>query len=461
MYKQAMHIDDLKLLIKEGESLTVEFKEKYSTKIVQDIVAFANVKGGKIILGVTDGGATKGERLTNAMKAEIFSLARNCDPKIKVTAKQTGDYVVVDVPEGEDKPYSCSGAYYKRYDAVTQKLSQKETRAIFEDHPKVDYDEKPNREATIKDLALAKVKKFCKEAGIEIPVTTERLPNILRSLNLMNKGSISNAGVLFFANRMDDFFLHSQFMLLAFKDYEGVDIFDRREVRSDLLTQFKESEFFLERHLSLQAKIESMKRINEYEIPKAAWREAIANAIIHRDYRMSGTSIQIRVFPNRIEVISPGSLPEGVTIKNIGSMSSRRNEIIADMFARLDVIEKAGTGIIRIRKAMKAAGLKPPAFENMGKFFKIILYRPKGVGDVENVVGSVVDNVVDNVVDKMTENQREIYALIKANPKISAREIASKIKIATRNVQRNIEALKTLGLIKRIGTAKGGSWEIL
>ncbi len=95
-----MKIEELQLLIQEGEGLIVEFKEKYTSKIVQDIVAFSNSKGGKILLGVSDDGQIKGEKLTGALKAEIFSLARNCEPKIEVLVKQVGDVVVVLVEEG-------------------------------------------------------------------------------------------------------------------------------------------------------------------------------------------------------------------------------------------------------------------------------------------------------------------------------------------------------------------------
>ena len=83
-----MKIDELMLLIKEGEGLTVEFKEKYTAKVVQDLVAFANSKGGKVIFGVTDSGHIKGENLSGQMKAEIFSFVRNCDPAIDITVKQ-------------------------------------------------------------------------------------------------------------------------------------------------------------------------------------------------------------------------------------------------------------------------------------------------------------------------------------------------------------------------------------
>ncbi len=288
------------------------------------------------------------------MKAEIYSLGRNCDPKIEVSAKQLEDVIAITIEEGSDKPYSCSSNYYKRFDAVSQKHNRNETKAIFDSNTTFHYDQKENPEPKLVDLSLKKIRDFYKAAGIKYKVTHEILPNILKSLNLMSGRSINNAGVLFFAEKMDPFFLHSQVMLLAFKDYKGSVIFDRKEVRGDLLTQFNEAEFFLKRHMSLQGVIEGMKRRNVYEVPQEAWREAIANAIIHRDYRFGGTSIQVRVFPDRVEVISPGRLPKGVTPKNIGDMSSRRNEVIADMFARLDVIEKAGTGIIRVREAMEA-----------------------------------------------------------------------------------------------------------
>ena len=100
-----MNTDQLKLLIAEGEGLTVEFKEKYSSKIDRDIVAMANSRGGFILFGVKDDGKIIGEKLTNQMKAEICSLARNCDPHISITKiSQAGDVVVIEISEGLEKP---------------------------------------------------------------------------------------------------------------------------------------------------------------------------------------------------------------------------------------------------------------------------------------------------------------------------------------------------------------------
>lgn len=239
-----MNKDELSLLIKEGEGLTVEFKEKYTAKIVQDIVAFANSRGGKILLGITDEGKIKGEKLSGSLKAEIFSLGRNCDPAIEVSIKQVEEVVLIEVDEGDDKPYSCSGTYFRRFDAVTQKLSRDETKAIFDSSYRTHFDGRANTDATLADISLAKVRAFYKAADIKYRVTSETLPNILKSLNLMGDKFITNAGILFFAKRIESFFIHSQFMLLAFKDYEGSVIFDRKEVRGDLLTHLTRRSFF-------------------------------------------------------------------------------------------------------------------------------------------------------------------------------------------------------------------------
>jgi len=116
-------VEQVKLLIREGEGLTVEFKERYTPRIDEDIVAFANAKGGTLLLGVRDQGIVVGERLTNDLKAKITSLARNCKPSITTELSQVGEVVAVVVPEGTEKPYSCASGYYRRLDGTTQKMS--------------------------------------------------------------------------------------------------------------------------------------------------------------------------------------------------------------------------------------------------------------------------------------------------------------------------------------------------
>ena len=153
--------DMINILIKEGEGLTVEYKERYTPRIDRDIVAFANSKGGLLLLGVDDAGRVVGEKLTNKMKAEIHAIARNCDPSIHLkNIRQAGKIVVIEVAEGDEKPYASSSGYFRRLDAVTQKMTQREVRAIFRETNDISFEDATCRDLGINDISLNKVKSF-------------------------------------------------------------------------------------------------------------------------------------------------------------------------------------------------------------------------------------------------------------------------------------------------------------
>ncbi len=142
-----MNNEQLKLFIAEGEGLTVEFKEKYTTKIDRDIVALANTKGGFIVLGVNDHGKVIGEKLSNQMKAEISTLARHCDPHITIgKISPVENVVIIEIPEGDEKPYGCSSGYFRRLDAVSQKMSQKELRTKFRETVDIALEDLPRKD---------------------------------------------------------------------------------------------------------------------------------------------------------------------------------------------------------------------------------------------------------------------------------------------------------------------------
>lgn len=447
-----MTLEDLQLLIKEGEGLMVEFKEKYSPKIVQDIVAFANTKGGSILLGVDDNCSSKGEILTNKMKAEIVDLARNCEPSIYIkNIKQIGKVVVIEIAEGDEKPYSCAAGYYRRLDAVTQKMNQKEVHLIYKNTTTTSFEEQVNKDALWNDISKEKIKTFFKEAGISV---NKILPQeILSSLNLAKNTSIKNAGVLFFANRPRDFILQCQMTLVAFKGTGRINIYDRKDIQDDLLTQFNEAIIFLQKHLNVRSEIKGVNRQDIYEIPFEALREAIANAIIHRDYSMRGTSIMVEVHQDKVVISNPGGLMAGLNTKFLTNISVRRNELIADMFARMDKVERMGTGISRMRAITKAAGVPEPKFTS-DLFFTITFERP---------MNSLTSS--EKVSEIMTEKPSEIMSekildLIRKNKNISSKKIAQILGLAPRSVERKIAILKTNGHLKRIGSPKAGHWEV-
>lgn len=450
----------LKLIVKEGEGLTVEFKARFTPKMNRDIVAFANTKGGYVLLGVDDNGIGLGERLTNKMKSEINSIARNCDPAVEIKCiKQIGKMVAIEIPEGEEKPYSCADGYYRRLDAVTQKMTQKEIRLIYKKTDAVPFEEQANKDVGFRDISTEKIKTFFAESGIS--VRNARPQDVLSSLNLAKKNAIKNAGVLFFAAKPRDFILQCQMTLVAFKGKDRIQIYDRMDIQDDLLAQFNEAVTFLQKHLNVRSEIIGVNRQDRYEIPLEALREAVANAIIHRDYSMRGTSLMVEVHENRVVISNPGGLPEGLDPRSLTNISVRRNELIADIFARMDKVERMGTGIKRMRDAMKAWGLPYPKIES-DLFFTITFHRPTySLRKDRYDKIEVTERVTLKVTEKVTENQEVILGEMRNNPHITADELSKIVGISPRKIKENIKKLKVKDLIRRIGSAKGGHWEVL
>ncbi len=443
-----MKFEELNLIIKEGEGLTVEFKEKYTPKIDRDIVAFTNSKGGLLLFGVNDNGKAVGEKLTNKMKAEITNLARHCEPAVHVKSiKQFDKIIVVEVAEGNEKPYSCSSGYYRRLDAVTQKMTQQEIRLVYKNVVATSFEERVNKDVSFSDISEDKIKAFFKEAGVHV---LDVIPqDVLSSLSLTSGSSIKNAGILFFAKEPRRVIMQCELILVAFKGKGRVHIYDKKYVQDDLLTQFNEAMVFLEKHLNVRSEIKGANRKDIYEMPLEALREAVANAIMHRDYSMRGTSIMVEVHEDRVVINNPGGLPEGLKLRDVMNMSVRRNELIADIFARMDKVERMGTGIRRMRDAMKSAGLPYPEIES-GHFFTITFQRPPY--SLKESEGS----------EKSSEKSSEkILVEIRADNRVSAEKIARKLGISSRAVEKQIANLKAENKLKRIGSAKGGHWEII
>jgi len=447
---------ELELMIKEGEGLTIEFKEKYTPRIVEDIVAFSNTRGGFILLGVNDQGKVVGNKLTGRMKADINSLSRSCDPHISITnILQVGNSIVIVISEGDEKPYSCSAGYFRRLDAVSQKMSQKELRTIFRETADRTYEDIPRRDFNTEDVSLKKVKTFLKETNTSYNVNKGNLTSVLASISIYKEGKINNAGVLMFAEDINKYIPHAETILGAFKGINKTHIYDRKDVRDDLMTQFNESISFLQKHLNVRSEIRGVNRYDIYEIPLDALREAVVNAIIHRDYSMRGTNISINVFDDRVEIVNPGGFPSGITSKNFGKESMRRNLIIADLFHRMGKVERLGSGIGKMRELMKQSGLKEPVFES-DTFFRAIFYR-----NPEYALKRVPEVPRKSIQKGAQKSDQKILAIIEQNGHASRVEIARQIGLSESGVKKQLKNLQAKGILKRIGPDKGGYWEVI
>jgi len=465
-----MNSEKLKLLIAEGEGLTVEFKERFTPRVLEDMVAFANGRGGQILLGVADDGKIKGEKLTNSLKSQIVGMARNCDPAISVSINQAGNVVVIGVVEGAEKPYSCSMGYYQRLDAVTQKMTQKEIKTIFRETVDRLFEDLPRKDCGLEDISIKKIKAFLTEAHTSFKINKRNLASFLTSLGIYKDGKINNAGVLMFARDVGKFIPYAEVICGAFKGANKTFIYDRKDVRSDLLTQLSETMAFIQRQLNVRSEIRGINRYDIYELPLDALREAVVNAIIHRDYSFRGTSIYVEVYDDRVEIVNPGGLPHGFDKKDFGKLSVRRNLILADLFHRMGKVERIGSGIGRMKDMMRAANLEPPQFDAT-TFFKAIFYRNpeyslKGPGPGtekgrEKIQTKDLGGSAEEVRRKCGENAEKVFLSVKANLFIKTHKIAEQTQLSQRSVENAIAKLKKEDLLKRIGPDKGGHWEVL
>ena len=366
---------DLDILVQEGEGTTLEFKEGLPTSLARELVALANTVGGKILLGVRDDGTVVGVKDSNGLRARIQDLARNCDPPLQVTLEPVGKVIVVHVRESDAKPVQCSEGFFWRQGAVTQKLARDEIRDFFRSEGAVRFDLSPcARFGYPEDFDRQKYLAWLKMSGISgRPRTEDVLVNIEAAERAGGKLIFRNAGVLFFAKNVRHFFPQAYITCLLARGADKVHILDRKDFDGGIVADIEDALRFVERNTRVAYRIERLRREEIPEYPMAALREAITNAVMHRDWFNDGANVFVEIYGDRIEVSNPGGLPKGMLPSDLGHKSVRRNPLIADLLHRIEFIEKAGTGIKRMREEATKYGSAEPKFETTG-FFTATFY---------------------------------------------------------------------------------------
>ena len=371
---------DLRILIQEGEGTTLEFKESLPASLARDLVAMANTIGGRILLGVRDDGTVVGVKDSNNLRARIQDMARNCDPPVIVLVEPAAEVMVIHVRESEAKPVQCSEGFFWRQGAATQKLNREEIRDFFRVEGAVRFDLAPcPRFRYPQDFDRGKYNAWLRLSGITgKPRTEDVLVNIEAAERAGGKLLFRNAGVLFFARNVRHFFNQAYITCLLAKGADKVHILDRKDFDGGVVADIEEALRFIERNTRLAYRIERLQRENIPEYPMKALREAITNAVMHRDWFVEGANVFVEIYTDRIEVVSPGGLPKGMTLADLGRKSVRRNALIADLLHRIDFIEKAGTGVKRIRDEAREGGYPEPEWEANG-FVTTIFWPNPGI----------------------------------------------------------------------------------
>jgi len=375
-----MNNRELKLILSEGETSKIEFKENIKN-IDKEIVAFANSSGGRIFLGVGDDNTIKGIKVTNELKSRIQDTANNCKPKIDINLSVvdgTDNVLIVDVSEGRNKPYMCKEGFFARIGPNSQKLSRDEILKIAIKEGRVRYDEEINTKFDFNnDFDEKGFLNFLEESGI-----TANLPyeNILVNMNLAEKKNGSyyfkNAVPLFFSKNIRKFNTSAYTTCILFKGNTRSYIIDRKDFDGNLAEQVEDALNFVKKNTLLAYQIKDIVRKEIPQYPVDAVREGIVNAVMHRDYFETGSNVFVYIYDDFIEIVNPGGL-FGISRDQLGKICMRRNERIADLFKIRGLVEKAGTGIQRMKDAMRKDGLKELEIDVSENFFIATFYGHK------------------------------------------------------------------------------------
>ena len=443
-----MNERELQLILKEGEEYKIEFKESLNN-LDKEMVAFANSSGGRIFLGITDVGKVKGVSITNDLKSRIQDMANNCNPKIKISFDTVGSVLIINIREGEDKPYECSSGFYKRIGPNSQKMRRDELLDFFRSEGKIRFDELIEPKFSYpRGFDKNRFRRFLQLAEIS---RIDDMDKLLTSLGVAEKQEgrlyFNNAGILFFAKEPQRFIPWSVFTVALFKDDAGVDIIDRKEIEGSLFEIVEEVMKFVRLYSKVAYRFTgNPQRENIYEYPFDAIREAVINSVMHKYYFEHGHNNILRFMPDRIRIENYWQRPSPFVL---GRTVFRRNHIIADLFSKIHFGEKMGTGFDRMGEICKKDNSPFPEIDFNENYFYITFMQS------HEYLSLGREETTQKTTQKTTQN---ILRAIEENSAITREGLARLLGITPDGVKYHLNNLKKKGLIKRFGGRKEGIW---
>jgi ATP-dependent DNA helicase RecG len=452
-----MNEEQLLMLIERGEDQSVEFKS--SLKLRQDIgvaiSAFANAASGVILIGVSDDGEVTGVTVGRKTLEDFANwVKRNTDPQVypdvKVRKVNGKDLVQVSVKESDEKPVFFKDRAYQRVGKTNQRLSASKLRELAkQERVKLHWDERICERATLDDIDEEKVKRFLAMAKEERNLNIRpdiSIGEALERLELARNGLLTNAAVLLFGKKPQRFFLQAETRCGRFKGTKPIKPFlDMKVFDGSVIDQVEMALDFTLRHINMAAWVEAGKaeRQERWEYPPDAIREAIVNAICHRDYEIAA-NVQVRIFDDRIEIWGCGSLLSPLTVESLSREhpSVLRNPLIGRCFFLIGLIEQWGTGTNEIMEMCRDWELPEPLFREVTGSLIVTLRKYRVPYDMEAL--------------GLNERQQKAIEFMKQHGEIKLGEYRELYPDVTeRTLRRDLVNLVELGIVQTRGERRG------
>ena len=464
--------EEIRTLISQGEGQRLELKRSLAELETgaRAAAAMANTDGGHVLFGVRDDGTILGVQIGAQTRERVVqAITDNTDPTLYPSVEYVDldgkTVIVVTVSRSEDRPHLVRGRAYKRVGAADVQMSRAEYERLLLARRQPPFDQQLVERATYADLDEAKVRDFLRRRQEAYPGTTLPSAPLPQVVAEMLEGARERdgelvptyTGLLFFGRNPQRFLPRAEVKLARFQGTTTLAFIDRLIVPSTdsghrhgtLPEMLDEAERFIRRNTRTAMKVVEFESVQVSEYPYDAVREAMVNAMAHRDYHHS-SGIQVNIFDDRLEVMSPGEAL--IPLGELEGSHVTRNETLCRRFRDIGEMEQFGTGITKMKRLMREHGLEEPVFEERGSFFKVTFCGP---GD------RIVDLIPRAGVTDLRElglNERQIEALrlmVNEGRELSNKEYREMFGVATRTASRDLMELVKTEMVQQVGQGRG------
>jgi ATP-dependent DNA helicase RecG len=439
-----------------NESDKIEFKESFDREAVVTAGAFANTRGGTIFIGITDHGNVVGTLIgTESIREWANTISQSTEPRlipeIEEISREGKPVVAIHIKENPLKPVSVRGRCYRRVGTSNRAMQPHEIAEMHLQSTGSSWDLTPAQKTTLADLDLAKVADYIKKAnetGRRNIAPGESPQTVLEKIGLVQDNKPSWAAILLFGKDPQRFLSQATIHCGLF-DTDEISVLDDRMVTGTILEQVNDAIEFIRKNIRVAFVMTGEPEHKQvWDYPVEALREAVINAVCHRDYTIS-SSVEIRILRDSLKVWSPGRLAFGITLPELFAPHSSvlRNKGIAQIFYDIAWIERWGSGIQKIRTACAEAKLPEPVFqEDQG--FSVVFRK-----DIFN----------EEYLGQQGLNNRQIQAVayIREHGKITNSEFQILASIKKRQATKDLNDLEERQVISRVGKTGKGTHYIL
>lgn len=461
-----MNIQALRQLVSQGESERLEFKRSTGQRsdAGKTVCAMLNGIGGIVLFGVQGNGAIIGQDIAPTTLEDVTNEFARIEPPafpdLHIITLESGLSVLAVNVTGGGGPYTFDGRPYIRSGPTNRVMPRQQyNRVLLERmHAMHRWENQPALGVTLDDLDHAEIVRTIEEAirrqRLDDP-GTRSISELLMGLNLIHEGQLLNAAVVLFgrSSRLLPRYPQCLLRLARFRGHDKTEFVDNRQEVGNAFELLLRAQRFLRDHLPVAGRIvpNLFERLDDPLYPPAALREALANALCHRDYSIGGGAISIAIYDDRLEISSTGILPFGLTPDDLTRPHPSRpwNPLIAQVFYRRGIIESWGRGTLKMAELTDQAGLAPPEFE-VAAGEVLVRFRPTRY---------VAPMRVGHDLSQLQRELLEVLASIGSATLADLREAIQSLA-ADRTIQENLALLRHLSLVESTGRGRGARWSL-